>query len=95
MQPDNLYPNQGESLNYYDQPTERLQEEADERNILGASYPVLPKIAEWFKDQIALCDSIDNIDMTSTLDVASQILAYKELKRLLEEKYNEFQDFGE
>ncbi len=106
---DSLMPYDGEAFDtssYAELPEDRKQKERDESGIKAASYPVLPKIADWFEQAIKDCNNLDNITLGSTMEkngvvydqrtsVQAQILAYRLLKELLVEKYDEFKDFQE
>jgi len=102
----NLLPRDGESFDntyYPEPPIEQQEAEQAEKGKKAASYPVLPEIAEWFQNRIKACDTIDNIQITTTtvngvgydrnMHVEAQILAYQLLKQLLEQEYHKWQEF--
>jgi hypothetical protein len=109
MQPSNdgdLYQNSGDSYDttfHADMPQERIEEEVKAAAVKAASYPILGDVADWFDEQIKACDSVDNINfdiqtiggvsVDRKLSVEAQVLAYRMLKELLNEKYQEFKDF--
>ncbi len=106
---DSLLPNDGESFDtssYADLPKERKEEEIAEVGAKAASYPILPKIADWFEQAIKDCNNLDNITLGKPMElngvlydgntsVSAQILAYRLLKEKLIEKYHEFAEFQE
>lgn len=106
---DDLYKNDGATYTngvYYPEvPAEQVEDEAKARGILASSYPVMDDVAEWFKQSIADCDSISNIEIqamtvhgvkyTREVSVQAQVLAYQLLKQALEDKAKEFSEFGE
>jgi hypothetical protein len=61
-------------------------------------------VADWFKQAITECDSIANIEVATmtvhgvkysrAVSVEAQVLAYHLLKEMLQDKANEFQEFG-
>jgi len=102
----NLYPNAGDDMDttYYPElPKERVEAEAKQKSIKAASYPVMADVEEWFRTQIAECDSIDNIQIDKvtirgvlyerTISIEAQILAQRLLKDLLSSKYEDFKDW--
>lgn len=108
---EDLYPNAGDSYDtppgayYPGLPKEREEAEKEEVAAKSASLPILPEIAEWFQEQIARTDSVDNIkidEMTLNgvrysrkLSVEAQVLAFQLLKARLIEKAKEFDDFAQ
>lgn len=109
----NLYPRDGATYDdgdqYFDQPRERTEEEREEANEQASAIPFLKQIHEWFDEQIAACDSIDNIqvgditipmgDNTITVpqaaSIETQVYAMQLLKQRLLEKKNSFPELGE
>jgi hypothetical protein len=103
---DDIYPNDGSAFDtaaYAAEPEERIADEVAHASMKAASYPILGDVAGWFEEQLAQCDSIDNIQFDLTviagmpverkLSVEAQVLAYRMLKELLNDKYREFEDF--
>lgn len=107
MTDDDIYVNAGDSYDtgtqYYDVPAEQKEEEIKEAAIKAASYPILGDVADWFEAQINQCESIENIQFDVTtiqgitvdrkISVEAQVLAYRMLRQLLDDKYQEFKDF--
>lgn len=103
---DELYTNDGQSFadEYFDVPEERKEAEKSEAAEKAASYPALQSIEAWFKEQIALCDSIDNIQtrvaeingvkVESKISIEAQVYAYQLLKQLLTDKHSQYQEFA-
>lgn len=96
------YPNDGEQMTY---PKEAplVQEEADLKTTVDKSYPILQDIIDWFEKEIALADSIDNIETKTlsgvkysrTVSVEAQVLAQQLLKGKLQESQTRFIRFKE
>lgn len=106
---DDLMPNDGEaftnSVSYPDIPEERVEEEAAEAAVIAASYPILPKLADWFEKQMEQAGSLQNIETksltisgvkyTRTVSVEAQVLAYQLLHEMLAQVYHDFQEWQE
>lgn len=103
---DDLYPNDGadfDGMLYPDTEPKVSEEEKVETANMAASYPVLADINEWFEQQIAECDSLDNIQIEAieikgvkvnkTISIEAQLYALQLLKGLLKDKQEEFKDF--
>jgi hypothetical protein len=90
---------------YPEAPIAQVEEEQKAIGIKASSYPVMDDVANWFKEAIADCDSISNIETSiqtlngvkysRTISIEGQVFAYQLLKELLQDKANEFQEFGE
>lgn len=106
--PDDSYTSDGQQMNgiyYPETSTEGEIELAAEQGKLSASFPVLDDLIDWFDAEIAKCDSIDNIQVTSLtingvkysrdVSVEGQILAYQLLKGLMHDKKVTFENFRE
>lgn len=89
---------------YPDAPEEQVEEEQKAIGVKASSYPVMDDVADWFKTAISECDSVSNIEVATmtmngvkysrSVSVEAQVLAYQLLKELLQDKANEFQEFG-
>lgn len=110
MSDDDVYVNAGDSYDapgaYYPDAPEGQSERINEaKAIKSASYPVLPKLAQWFDDQVKSCDNLNNIQVDAltvngvkyqrTVSVEAQVLAYRLLRDLLSTKAHEFKQFAE
>jgi len=89
--------------NYFDEPQERVAEERDEANAQVTAIPFLKEIHAWFDEQIAACDTLDNIQLNSIevpggfavstkVSVEAQVFGYQLLKQKLIEKKESFPD---
>jgi hypothetical protein len=89
---------------YPGEPEERKAAEKDQAAPVAASYPIMEDVAEWFKQQIASCDDMHNIQVSKmtiggtvyerSISVEAQVLAYQLLKEKLTDKFNTFKDFS-
>jgi hypothetical protein len=103
---DDLYVNAGDSYDttYYPEEDMAVREaEVSQKALQAASFPILGDVAEWFEYQIKGCDNLDNIQfdrqningisVDRKLSVEAQVLAYRLLKELLSDKYDQFREF--
>lgn len=105
---DDSYTSDGQQMNgiYYPEPdlvVEDTNKLAEKEAKLSSSLPILDDLIEWFDTQVDLCDSLDNILLTSMtingvkmgreVSIEGQLMAYQMLKEMLETKRKEFEDF--
>lgn len=61
MQPDSVYPSDGE---WFAQPDQQVQEAHKEKNELSQAKPLVRKVIKRFDDQIKFYDSIDSVTVS-------------------------------
>ncbi len=83
-----LLPNEG-TFYQPEIPEERQEVEQAEKSFLREALPVMDELLSWFDKQADECDRLSILDMESKVPVESQIIAYRELAKLLRAKKGE------
>lgn len=103
---DDIYLNDGQSFGdeYFTIPEERQEAEQQAAAEKVASAPALEAIEKWFREQIANCDNLDNIQtrvaeingiaVSTTVSIEGQVYAFQLLKQLLIDKHDEYKQFA-
>lgn len=80
---DDLSPNEGSVFQL--QPDETLNAEIGEEKAMYTGAALLrEEVMTWIEQEVTLCDSIDNLDLTSNVPLSAQILAAQSLKQRLQ-----------
>jgi hypothetical protein len=101
MQDDNLYVNDGDQYTngVYYPPEATVVKEAEQKqkSVQSTSYPIMNDVADWFNEQIAICDSatfIKSYAKENNISMDEAHAGFEVARTLLESKAVEFAEFG-
>ena len=101
MSNDDLYQIDGETytngIYYPEVPTEQAEAEKAKQGKMASSYPVMDDVADWFKEQIELADSVQYVKSYADVEkvpIEDTLRAFDIVRLLLETKSHEFAEFG-
>lgn len=102
MPDDDILLNDGDQYTngVYYPPEDAVVKEAEQtqRAVQATSYPIMDDVADWFKEQIASCDSAQNIKayaIANGLSLEESLNAFDIARTILEAKAAEFGEFGQ